>query len=797
MKKLIGLLGSLGLVAAAGITVVSCGDKDKKDNTITLKILLSDLKINDSQTKKDVKDQIASKLMGATLDKDYSVTFNPKSSISKNLSDDDKLTNIKSITVKALQDFKVNEKQVKKDDSCDIDVTDANRIKDISKLHPKAIGGGKTALTEDEAKPQAIAAVIKAASTDDNLKKLAKEDLDTKEFKANTKDADGSITVFVKKASEDKFKGEVKVTITKFTKDKEDKEVKADDIKNNADVKKIKDLADLAAVNKALDDVAKKIDGVDTLVGKVDDKPTNVKVTIKLKTGYKLTGDDTFVIEGAIKAADKEVKADDIKNNADVKKIKDLADLAAVNKALDDIAKKIDGVDTLVGKVDDKPTNVKVTIKLKTGYKLKGDDTFVIEGAIKAADKEVKADDIKNNADVKKIKDLADLAAVNKALDDIAKKIEGVDTLVGKVDDKPTNVKVTIKLKTGYKLTGNDTFVIEGAIKAADKEVKADDIKNNADVKKIKDLADLAAVNKALDDVAKKIEGVDTLVGKVDDKPTNVKVTIKLKTGYKLTGDDTFVIEGAIKAADKEVKADDIKNNADVKKIKDLADLAAVNKALDDVAKKIEGVDTLVGKVDDKPTNVKVTIKLKTGYKLTGDDTFVIEGAIKAADKEVKADDIKNNADVKKIKDLADLAAVNKALDDIAKKIEGVDTLVGKVDDKPTNVKVTIKLKTGYKLTGADTFVIEGAIKAADKEVKADDIKNNADVKKIKDLADLAAVNKALDDVAKKIDGVDTLVGKVDDKPTNVKVTIKLKTGYKLTGNDTFVIEGAIKAKTL
>ncbi|WP_339023137.1 lipoprotein [Spiroplasma endosymbiont of Crioceris asparagi] len=415
----------------------------------------------------------------------------------------------------------------------------------------------------------------------------------------------------------------------------ENKTLKTDDIKNNADVKNIIGLENLVAVNNALADIAKKIEGVDTLVGKVDEKPTNVKVTITLKDGYKLTGDNFFVIEGAIKAKDVEVNIADIKKEANkIQKQKDLPTVQAeLNKIIaSDVFK--DKIQSLTGDaVNDQPTNVTVTVVLKKGFKLDTDNnTFVIEGAIKAKDVKVEIADIKKEANkIQKQKDLPTVQAeLNKIVASDAFK-DKIKSLTGDaVNDQPTNVTVTVVLKEGFKLdTDNNTFVIEGAIKAKDVEVNIADIKKEANkIQKQKDLPTVQAeLNKIIaSDVFK--DKIQSLTGDaVNDQPTNVTVTVVLKKGFKLDNDNnTFVIEGAIES--KVINIDAIKTKVNTAIAgKGLANLEEVQKKLKEL--NIPNVTFTVTLKDKSPKNVEVTVVPNKGFTLNSDtDSFVVENAI-------------------------------------------------------------------------------------------------------------------------------------------------------------------------
>ncbi|WP_339023113.1 lipoprotein [Spiroplasma endosymbiont of Crioceris asparagi] len=633
MKKLIGLLGSLGLVAAAGVTVVSCGNKDKDKDENGLAKLLSNVKFDETSKLSDVKKEII-EIVGDANKDNIDVTSNHKAEAD---ADKDVLAVGDVVTVTAKSDFDVMGGQdgkerlasVKKDETFNITILDST--KKVTAAEIKAV--------------EAVTKIKDSAGIDDVNGKL-KAVVDSNDYKDKLssltavlkQDSQTDVVVAIETKGDYWISGDKTFELIGAIKKQEDKKITADAISQNNAIKAIKGLENLDAVNAALTAAIPNIDGVKSLTAVLDAKPTDVVVTIEAADGYTVDGVNTFKIIGAIKENKptpevKKITADAISQNNAIKAIKGLENLDAVNAALTAAIPNIDGVKSLTAVLDAKPTDVVVTIEAANGYTIDGVNTFKIIGAIKENKptpevKKITADAISQNNAIKAIKGLENLDAVNAALTAAIPNIDGVKSLTAVLDAKPTDVVVTIEAANGYTIDGVNTFKIIGAIKENKptpevKKITADAISQNNAIKAIKGLENLDAVNAALTAAIPNIDGVKSLTAVLDAKPTDVVVTIEAANGYTIDGVNTFKIIGAIKdsqpkpPANKDIAVDNDKATTVIKKtatitITNFPDLqnvvvASENEAIATVVPPTQDGTIVITGMAEGTTNITIT----------------------------------------------------------------------------------------------------------------------------------------------------------------------------------------------
>ncbi|AHI52961.1 lipoprotein [Spiroplasma culicicola] len=321
MKKLLGLLGAMGMVASTSSVVIACGDKPEDTKALTP----------------------AEGVDAAKIIETFEIE-QADGKISKNYEDTAAIPEAEGIP--GIEGFPGSTSTVEFD-------TTKVLFNETKELEGQNLETGIGYMFSIQAKQDDTSATIYVIKTDAS---------------GLTEEGKGTIK---------------NTTVYKYKVDlpqPEVKELKADDVK--AKTTGIKDLADLAAVNTELAKIT--MDGLESLTAVAKDgSETDVTVTIAVAEGYTLVGDATFDIAGAIKEETtpevKELKAEEVV--AKTTGIKDLADLAAVNTELAKIT--MDGLESLTAVAKDgSETDVTVTITVAEGYTLVGDATFDIAGAI-------------------------------------------------------------------------------------------------------------------------------------------------------------------------------------------------------------------------------------------------------------------------------------------------------------------------------------------------------------------------------------------------------------------------------
>jgi hypothetical protein len=316
MKKLLSLLGAIGLVATSSATVVSCGtDPAETDTAIAIGNVV--VETTDMKATADaIKDAIKAASFADENVKSKMTSENvldiEEPTISFDGSDATEAIAIDGITSAKLTFAKTD--AVKNDTETVIG-------------HAEVVIEVSFTLTTNEqpAPDTTIKAEDIQAQIGDNIKDLKDIDAVNTELAKYAKDgekviagvetlvaalADGSktdVVVTITPLTGYTIDGDATFTITGAIKSGEtDKAIKAEDIQTTIG-DHIKDLKDIDAVNTELAKYAKggenAIDGVETLKAELADKSeTDVVVTITPSTDYTIDGDATFTIAGAIQA---------------------------------------------------------------------------------------------------------------------------------------------------------------------------------------------------------------------------------------------------------------------------------------------------------------------------------------------------------------------------------------------------------------------------------------------------------------------------------------------------------------
>lgn len=785
MKKLLAILGSLGLVGMAGVSVVACKKPVKEITTESIKttVLEEQNKIKDLEDLKEVNENLA-KI---------------------------KITGVKSLVA------------IQKDKSTtDVVVTitiddNTHRLRgDKTFIVPGAISIKETIIiphppSEKGIIPITIKSIEDTIKNSETIKGVTKlDDLNKKlnEIKIvgvklliatlndNSK-TDVIVTVTIDETNHTLTGGKTFVIENAITIVKVQTSISLQAIKdaiNNANT--IKDLENLAEANIELAKI--KIVGVISLTAELmPDSTKDIKVNIVIDSaGYILDGETSFVIENAINGKKKitiKLIEDAIKEDGN---IKGLANLKAVNNKLADIAQQL-GLQSLIAKVSgDVKTNVIVEITInETTQILIGKNSFDIVGAITNQQTPITLQEIKDKVvNAGTIVGLANIDEVNEKLIQLANTIDEVELLTAELIENSVNVQITVKTDSAYLLNGEKIFIIENAI-----------AKKIIDLEMIKVKVEENGISSFPFEVAQEVLGfigIDgvTLTAEKIEGSNNIKINVQVNEAtHILNGDKSFIIEGLKTTESIELEA--IQNNGEIQAIKNLKDLDEVKSAL--VKIQIPGVLTLEAELNKGSlTDVKITIQInEETHVLNGDNWFIIEGAI--AKQIISLQTIQDAIKTKMISELFDLDAVNAKLLEIKNSISGITSLVAEhTENSATDVIVHLTIdENNYMFSEENkSFAIEGAIVKPKTTIETQSIENAIKMAgTINNLGGLGEVNTKLVAIQELIPGVISLTAQfINDSKTDVEIMIEINESlYKLDSSERIIITGAVKAEPI
>ncbi|ARU92100.1 hypothetical protein SCLARK_001626 [Spiroplasma clarkii] len=317
-------------------------------------------------------------------------------------------------------------------------------------------------------------------------------------------------------------------------------------------------------------------------------------------------------------------------------------------------------------------------------------------------------------------------------------------------------------------------------------------------------------LNNLLTLVQANIEGIASLTATIDKTdPTTATVAVEVLDFYKLVGAPTFTVTDLFNNSipdteDFKINSDTVRNSVleqiGSKKFENTTKLQEFLSNLN-----IFGVqDLIVSEQTLKSMVVNAVIILKPGYILVGEPTFrlenilIVEETIEPEPEEITIDFIKTITSLainnNKFNDIDELQW---RLDNIT--ISGVERLeVSEQAPKSTDVNITIILKPGYVLVGEATFSLENVLTVKEtqtgQEIASSGLKTIIDKRLVfsSGFSDINSFQEYLDDTFHFIGVASLTASEKGLGLADVLVTVKLRPGYVLKGEDTFTLKNVL-----